>query len=140
MNPKSSLNAPASEQVPWRNSSERPLVPLLVVTPRGNHFPVTPAFTSNTTDQNRLTTGVYAPPLDSRPGFGVSLSIKDANHALTMAKDHNVELPALQLAQENMEAAREYGGECLDSSSMYGILRQKAGMEFWNEKSRKGGS
>ncbi|EYE92359.1 NAD(P)-dependent oxidoreductase [Aspergillus ruber CBS 135680] len=88
----------------------------------------------------RLTTGAYAPPLDSRPGFGVSLSIKDANHALTMAKDHNVELPALQLAQENMEAAREYGGECLDSSSMYGVLRQKAGMDFWNEKSRKGGS
>ncbi|BCR86460.1 NAD(P)-dependent oxidoreductase [Aspergillus chevalieri] len=88
----------------------------------------------------RLTTGAYAPPLDSRPGFGVSLSIKDANHALTMAKDHNVELPALQLAQGNMEAAREYGGECLDSSSMYGVLRQKAGMEFWNEKSRKGGS
>jgi len=57
-----------------------------------------------------------------------------------MAKDHNVELPALQLAQGNMEAAREYGGECLDSSSMYGVLRQKAGMEFWNEKSRKGGS
>lgn len=92
------------------------------------------------TNQNRLTTGAYAPPLETRPGFGVSLSIKDANHALTMAKEHNVELPALQLAQENMEAAREYAGECLDSSSMYGVLRQKAGMEFWNEKSRKGGS
>lgn len=89
---------------------------------------------------NRLTTGAYAPPLESRPGFGVSLSIKDANHALNMAKDHNVELPGLQVSQKNMEAAREYGGECLDSSSMYGILRQKAGMEFWNEKSRKGGS
>jgi len=102
-------------------------------------FP-TPHLHRHATDQNRLTSGAYAPPLDSRPGFGVSLSIKDANHALTMAKDHNVELPALQLAQENMEAAREYGGECLDSSSMYGVLRQKAGMEFWNEKSRKGGS
>lgn len=89
---------------------------------------------------SRLTTGAYAPPLDTRPGFGVSLSIKDANHALAMAKDHNVELPTLQVSQKNMEAAREYGGECLDSSSMYGILRQKAGMEFWNEKSRKGGA
>ncbi|KAI9931888.1 hypothetical protein ASPWEDRAFT_493460 [Aspergillus wentii DTO 134E9] len=88
----------------------------------------------------RLTTGAYAPPLDSRPGFGVSLAIKDAKHASTIAKEHSVELPGLQVAQENMEAAREYGGECLDSSSMYGILRQKAGMEFWNEKSRKGGS
>ncbi|KAJ9197585.1 hypothetical protein DTO164E3_5727 [Paecilomyces variotii] len=87
----------------------------------------------------RLTTGIYAPPLNTRPGFGVSLSIKDAAHALKMAKDANVELPALEVAQKNMIAAREYGGECLDSSSMYGILRQKAGLAFWNEKSRQGG-
>lgn len=89
--------------------------------------------------KNRLTTGAYAPDLNTRPGFGVSLAIKDANHARTMAKDHNVELPGLEIAQENMEAARDYAGECLDSSSMYGVLRQKAGMEFWNEKSRNGG-
>ena len=86
-----------------------------------------------------MTTGAYAPPLDAHPGFGVSLSIKDAKHAASMAKDHNVELSGLKVAQENMEAARAYAGECLDSSSMYGILRQKAGLEFWNEKSRKGG-
>ncbi|RAL17130.1 NAD(P)-dependent oxidoreductase [Aspergillus homomorphus CBS 101889] len=88
----------------------------------------------------RLTTGVYAPPLASRPGFGVSLAIKDAKHALAMAKDSEVELPGLKLALDNMEAAREYGGECLDSSSMYGVLRQKAGLPFWNEKSRQGNS
>ena len=90
------------------------------------------------TDDIRLTSGAYAPPLESRPGFGVSLAIKDADHAFAMAKEQNVELPGLQIARDNMAAAREYGGECLDSSSMYGILRQKAGMEFWNEKSRKG--
>ncbi|RHZ59593.1 NAD(P)-dependent oxidoreductase [Aspergillus thermomutatus] len=87
----------------------------------------------------RLTTGAYAPSLDSRPGFGVSLAIKDANHALAIAKEQNVHLPGLQVARENMLAAREYAGECLDSSSMYGVLRQQAGLEFWNEKSRKGG-
>ncbi|KAF4770122.1 hypothetical protein N7455_006445 [Penicillium solitum] len=85
----------------------------------------------------RLTTGAYAPPLDSRPGFGVSLAIKDARHAMSMAQERGVELPGLELARANMEAAREYGGECLDSSAMYGTLRQKAGLEFWNEKSRK---
>ncbi|KAJ5628055.1 hypothetical protein N7490_010283 [Penicillium lividum] len=85
----------------------------------------------------RLTTGAYAPPLDSRPGFGVSLAIKDANHAISMAQAQGVQLPGLELARANMEAARNYGGECLDSSSMYGTLRQKAGLEFWNEKSRK---
>ncbi|PYI06855.1 NAD(P)-binding protein [Aspergillus sclerotiicarbonarius CBS 121057] len=88
----------------------------------------------------RLTTGAYAPPLDSRPGFGVSLAIKDAKHAFAMAKDHDVELPGLQISLDNMEAARDYAGECLDSSSMYGVLRQKAGLQFWNEKSRQGNS
>lgn len=56
---------------------------------------------------------------------------------MAMAQDHGVQLPGLELAHENMEAARDYAGECLDSSSMYGTLRQKAGLEFWNEKSRK---
>lgn len=84
-----------------------------------------------------MTTGAYAPPADSRPGFGVSLAIKDARHAMTMAQDQGVELPGLEIARANMEAAREFGGECLDSSAMYGTLRQKAGLEFWNEKSRK---
>lgn len=88
-------------------------------------------------DSFRLTTGAYAPPLDSRPGFGVSLAIKDANHAVSMAQAEGVKLPGLELARTNMEAARNYGGECLDSSSMYGVLRQKAGLAFWNEKSRK---
>ncbi|OQD82123.1 hypothetical protein PENANT_c023G07692 [Penicillium antarcticum] len=85
----------------------------------------------------RLTSGAYAPSLDSRPGFGVSLAIKDARHAMAMAEEGGVQLPGLELAHANMEAAREYGGECLDSSAMYGTLRQKAGLEFWNEKSRK---
>ncbi|KAJ5578316.1 Dehydrogenase multihelical [Penicillium hispanicum] len=85
----------------------------------------------------RLTTGAYAPPLNSRPGFGVSLAIKDAKHAMTMAQEQGVQLPGLEIARGNMEAARDYAGECLDSSSMYGTLRQKAGLEFWNEKSRK---
>ncbi|KAJ5901929.1 hypothetical protein N7495_002457 [Penicillium taxi] len=86
----------------------------------------------------RLTSGAYAPPTDSIPGFGVSLAIKDANHAISMAKDSGVELPGLDLARANMETARSYAGECLDASSMYGVLRQKSGLEFWNEKSRRG--
>lgn len=85
----------------------------------------------------RLTTGAYAPPLDSRPGFGVSLAIKDAKHAMAMAEEQGVKLPGLEVARQNMETARDYAGECLDSSSMYGTLRQQAGLEFWNEKSRK---
>ncbi|KAB8201391.1 hypothetical protein BDV34DRAFT_202877 [Aspergillus parasiticus] len=87
----------------------------------------------------RLTSGIYAPPLDTRPGFGISLAIKDAKHALSMAGEHDFQLPGLELADKHMKAAREYGGECLDSSAMYGILRQQASLSFWNESSRHGG-
>jgi hypothetical protein len=56
---------------------------------------------------------------------------------MDMAQEFGVNLPGLELARGNMEAAREYAGECLDSSSMYGTIRQQSGLEFWNEKSRK---
>lgn len=85
-----------------------------------------------------MTGGAYAPPLDKRPGFGVSLSIKDANYALAIAKDHGVKLPAVEIANKNMQAARAEHGECLDCSSMYGTLRKEAGLSFWNDKSRQG--
>ncbi|KAH8426252.1 NAD(P)-dependent oxidoreductase [Aspergillus melleus] len=86
----------------------------------------------------RLTTGAYAPPLDSRPGFSVDNAIKDANHAMDLAQDHDAYLPGLKVARKNMVAARDYAGPCLDSSSMYGMLRQQAGLEFWTKNSRKG--
>ncbi|KAL4735370.1 hypothetical protein BDV11DRAFT_212025 [Aspergillus similis] len=85
----------------------------------------------------RLTTGIYAPPLNTRPGFGVSLAIKDADHALSIASEANAKLPGLELASDNMRAARDYRGECLDSSSGYGVLRMQAGMPFWNAASRQ---
>ncbi|OJJ01326.1 hypothetical protein ASPVEDRAFT_627348 [Aspergillus versicolor CBS 583.65] len=87
---------------------------------------------------NRLTSGIYAPPLGTRPGFGVSLAIKDAEHALSLAKGVNARLPGVEIAHGNMQSARDYAGECLDSSSMYGILRMEAGVSFWNDASRQG--
>ncbi|KAL4947999.1 hypothetical protein BDW69DRAFT_199213 [Aspergillus filifer] len=86
----------------------------------------------------RSTTGIYAPPLDPRPGFGICLAIKDAEHALSLAKDVNAKLPGTETAHRNMRAARDYAAECLDSSSMYGVLRMDAGMPFWNKVSWQG--
>ncbi|KAF2716135.1 6-phosphogluconate dehydrogenase family protein [Polychaeton citri CBS 116435] len=86
----------------------------------------------------RLTTGIYAPPLDTRPGFGVSLSIKDARHALSIAAEQDIKLPGLEVSFRNMNTARDYAGECLDASSMYGVLRKEAGLDFFNGKSRGG--
>ncbi|KAF5862285.1 hypothetical protein ETB97_011809 [Aspergillus alliaceus] len=87
----------------------------------------------------RLTSGIYAPPLDTRPEFGVSLAIKDSKHALSMAEEYKFKLPGLELASKHMNAARVYGGECQDASAIYGILRQHAGLSFWNENSRQDG-
>lgn len=83
-----------------------------------------------------MTSGIYAPPLETRPGFGVSLAIKDAEHALSLAKRVDARLPGVEIAHGNMQSARDYAGECLDSSSMYGILRMEAGMSFWNDASQ----
>ncbi|KAL3439675.1 hypothetical protein BDV09DRAFT_201759 [Aspergillus tetrazonus] len=78
----------------------------------------------------RLTTGIYAPPLNTRPGFGVSLAIKDANHALSIASEANAKLPGLELASNNMRAARDYAGECLDSSRGMGFCECRPGCHF----------
>lgn len=86
----------------------------------------------------RLTTGAYAPPLHTPPGFAVSLAIKDAKHAISIANGVDMHLPALQLALGHMLDARSFAGESLDSSSMYGTMRAESGLSFWSEGSRQG--
>lgn len=85
----------------------------------------------------RLTTGAYAPPHDKSPGFAVSLSIKDSKHALSIANSHDMRVPAIELALAHMLNARNYAGENLDSSSLYGTLRSEAGLPFWTANSRQ---
>ena len=86
----------------------------------------------------RMTTGAWAPPLDTPPGFAVALASKDARHAITIAKDHGTRLPTIETALARMTAAREYAGESLDSASVYGTARLEAGLPFWSENSRQG--
>lgn len=86
----------------------------------------------------RMTSGAYAPPLDTRPGFSVALASKDARHAVNVASAHATTLPTIELALARMTTAREYAGESLDSSSLYGTTRLDAGLPFWSENSRRG--
>jgi 3-hydroxyisobutyrate dehydrogenase-like beta-hydroxyacid dehydrogenase len=86
----------------------------------------------------RITTGAYAPPLDTSPGFAAALASKDMNHALSIAASHSTRLPTLETASHRLMSAREYAGECLDSSAMYGTGRMEAGLSFWSENSRQG--
>lgn len=87
---------------------------------------------------DRLTTGAYAPPLDTPPGFAVSLAIKDAKHAISIANDMDMRLPVSEVALGHMLNARNFAGENLDSSSMYGTIRAESGLKFWSKDSRQG--
>ncbi|KAI5366567.1 putative 6-phosphogluconate dehydrogenase, NADP-binding, 6-phosphogluconate dehydrogenase, domain 2 [Septoria linicola] len=85
----------------------------------------------------RLTSGAYAPSPTQKAGFDVNLSIKDAKHALNCADAAGVKLPVSSVALENMQAAKKFGeeqgGRAMDSSSMYGILRQMGGLDFYTD-------
>lgn len=82
----------------------------------------------------RLTTGAYAPPPAGKAGFDVELAVKDARHALSCAEKAGTDLEVSRLALKNMTQARELQPERpLDSSSMYGTIRQAAGLDFFTD-------
>ncbi|KAK9847657.1 hypothetical protein MYU51_018399 [Penicillium brevicompactum] len=56
----------------------------------------------------RITTGTYAPSLDTSPGFAAALASKDMKHALSIAAGHGTRLPTLEVASSRLTAAREY--------------------------------
>ncbi|KAJ5640066.1 3-hydroxyisobutyrate dehydrogenase [Penicillium longicatenatum] len=86
----------------------------------------------------RITSGAYAPPLDTVPGFAAALACKDMKHALSIAASHNTRLPTLEVASSRLNSAREHAGECLDSAAIYGAARMEAGLPFWSRNSRQG--
>ncbi|KAJ4247532.1 hypothetical protein NW762_013212 [Fusarium torreyae] len=86
----------------------------------------------------RATSGAFAPPLDTPPGFVITLAEKDVGHAVSLAREHGTSLPTLETALGRMRAAREYAGDSLDSSAVYGAARLEAGLPFWTHNSRKG--
>ncbi|KAF5004603.1 hypothetical protein FDECE_8933 [Fusarium decemcellulare] len=86
----------------------------------------------------RATSGAFAPPLDTQPGFAITLATKDVSHAVSLARQHGTSLPTLETALGRMEAARAYAGDSLDSSAVYGAARLEAGLPFWTHNSRQG--
>ncbi|KAJ5175683.1 Dehydrogenase multihelical [Penicillium canariense] len=80
---------------------------------------------------NRITSGAYAPPLETAPGFAAALACKDMKHALSIAASHNTNLPTLETASSRLNSARDYAGEHLDSAAVYGIGRMEASLPFW---------
>ncbi|KAI1387784.1 uncharacterized protein F4822DRAFT_407578 [Hypoxylon trugodes] len=92
-------------------------------------------------DSVRMTTGVYAPGRDQAPWSDLDLGLKDVGHGIDCAGRTGVELKVANVAFENMKRAKEYsdknGGRKLDSSSLYGIVREQAGLDFRTEVVQK---
>lgn len=85
-------------------------------------------------DSVRITTGVYVPGRDEKPWSDLDLGIKDVGHGVDCAAQVGVELTVANTALENLRKAKQWsdanGGRKLDSSSLYGVVRQDAGLDF----------
>ncbi|KAF3762298.1 hypothetical protein M406DRAFT_352685 [Cryphonectria parasitica EP155] len=81
----------------------------------------------------RLTTGAYMPAKDERPWSDLNLALKDVGHGIGCAKDAGARLPVGELALAHLQEAKAFSdekGRAMDSSSMYGVLRRQAGLDF----------
>lgn len=91
-------------------------------------------------DSQRMTQGVYFPAKGEKPYSDLDLGIKDVRHGIDISKDVGMELKVGELVMQHMTDAKKFGeerGRQLDSSSMYGIVRKNAGLDFETEGVRK---
>lgn len=82
--------------------------------------------------------------IGERPRSDLTLAIKDVQHGITSAQDVGTRLEVAEVVMEHYKKAQvwadEHGGGQLDSSSMYGVIRQEAGLDFKSDivKNRTG--
>jgi 3-hydroxyisobutyrate dehydrogenase-like beta-hydroxyacid dehydrogenase len=86
----------------------------------------------------RMTSGVYMPPPSSPPWSNLDLAIKDVGHGVDVARKAGVSLEVGETALEHLKRAKMYaegegGGRRLDSSALYGVVRQDSGLDFRTE-------
>ena len=64
----------------------------------------------------------------------MNLAIKDVSHGIACAENAGTRLKVAEVALDHLRRAKKHadadGGRPLDSSSMYGIIRQDAGLDF----------
>lgn len=92
-------------------------------------------------DSQRMTTGVYMPGKGEQPWSGLDLGLKDVGHGISFAEDVGVKLEVGEVVVEHMKRAKEYavtqGDRAMDSSSLYGVVRQDAGLDFETDLVKK---
>ncbi|USP74522.1 6-phosphogluconate dehydrogenase nad-binding [Curvularia clavata] len=84
----------------------------------------------------RLTSGTYFPAEGQAPPSGLELGIKDVGHAVGLARENDMQLRIGAMYLEAAEEAKKYGeerGRRCDSSAIFGVVRQRAGLGFENE-------
>lgn len=93
------------------------------------------------TMSRRLTTGVYVPAKNEKPWSDLNLAIKDVGHGITAAEQAGAKLKTGEVVLGHLKEAREYaesqGARVMDSSSMYGVIRKDAGLDFETELVKK---
>jgi 3-hydroxyisobutyrate dehydrogenase-like beta-hydroxyacid dehydrogenase len=84
----------------------------------------------------RLTSGAYYPAEGQAPSSGLELGIKDVGHGLSISKEKGIKLEVGELSMSAMEEAKVFGGKMgrrMDSSSVFGVVRRRAGLAFETE-------
>ncbi|KAH7379792.1 hypothetical protein BKA64DRAFT_713834 [Cadophora sp. MPI-SDFR-AT-0126] len=93
------------------------------------------------TMSRRLTTGVYVPAKNEKPWSDLNLAIKDVGHGITAAEKSGARLRIGEVVLGHLHEAKEYaesqGGRSMDSSSMYGVIRKEAGLDFETDLVKK---
>ncbi|KAF6824043.1 hypothetical protein CMUS01_10417 [Colletotrichum musicola] len=88
----------------------------------------------------RLTTGAYMPPRGERPWSDLELALKDVGHGIDCAEKSGARLEVGEVVMRHLKEAKGFSdaeGRPLDSSSMYGVLRSEAKLEFETELVKK---
>ena len=91
------------------------------------------AYAFNTS--KRLTSGSYLPAEGQAPNSALELAIKDVSIGTNIAKEKGMTLEIGELSMQAMKEAKTYGeghGRRLDSHSVFGVVRQMAGLCFEN--------
>ena len=78
----------------------------------------------------RMTSGDYYKR--EEPLFAVDLARKDARHAMSLAKAVGTRMKDVEVADAHLAQVKEYRGERGDIASIYGAVRQEAGLKFEN--------
>ena len=84
----------------------------------------------------RLTSGSYLPSKGQAPNSALELAIKDVGIGIEVAKEKGVRLEIGELSMGAMEEAKKFGDERerkLDSHSVFGVVRTRAGLSFEND-------